>query len=609
MRRYVRLIACVLLSCCAMVGGQQGPAAEIIPFEAFAHVRVEAVLDEVQSTGDWDAAKVAAQQLFDQAVLYTPADRPAALREADFALRLVAQLRTLRGDHRTAMLRFLRANPDVARDILFLMPLHDDGGAALAVLDRLREARPTLVEPYASLAAAISVVHRRPLERRLNENTAAAIDPLDIFDFYVANEKRMLFGIRAMPPELLAYVVDVTGSIDELKWALANYQGSRNVGQRFFDVVYDYNSFRYGTEKQLTLHGFSLPNMLRFGGVCVDQAYFAAEVGKAIGVPTAIAFGESANSAHAWVGYLESDGASVRWNFEAGRYEDYVDVRGNVIDPITRRHIADSSVSLTAEIERTSAVGRWNAAALSDAANRLMAMKADRRPTPPDRETIAADSLLPLPRNADVTAELGLLDAALHQSAACSAAWAAVRDLAVGSKLSPQERDHWLNVLLNFGGARYPDFTYSIVAPIVAGVADPTRQNQLWQRLFTVFSTRLNLAASIRMHQAELLMANGQANAALNCYLEIIHRYSNSGPFMIAALQSADRIMTDSGNSAMALQLYARTWQGIEPPDEMAHQFMAESNWYRVGMLYAAKLRAAGVAAQAAMVEARLRTD
>jgi len=28
-----------------------------------------------------------------------------------------------------------------------------------------------------------------------------------------------------------------------------------------------------------------------------------------------------------------------------------------------------------------------------------------------------------------------------------------------------------------------------------------------------------------------------------------------------------------------------------------------------VGMLYAAKLRAAGVAAQAAMVEARLRTD
>src|SRR5205807_3987797 len=121
------------------------------------------------------------------------------------------------------------------------------------------------------------VVHHgdKPLERHINENTAKGADPIEIFDYYVKNESRMYFGIRNVPAELLAYVVDTTASVEEMGWALQKYAGDKEVGKRFFDVKYDYDNFRKGTPKKITTLGFTLPNILKYGGVCADQAYFA----------------------------------------------------------------------------------------------------------------------------------------------------------------------------------------------------------------------------------------------------------------------------------------------------------------------------------------------
>jgi hypothetical protein len=594
----------LLIYACAL--GQTRPVRLKTPYDKLVEARIAVVLDDLQARGDWNAARKSIAELFDQTVFYAPEDHPEALRQADFARRLLAQLRGLEPDQRLEMLKFLRASPDLAWDLMYLMPRGQKSAATFALLDRLRHERPTYVEPYASLTAAVCVVHQKPLEIRVNENTGKPIDPLDIFDYFVLNENRMFFGIRNVPPELLIHVVDVTGSIGELNWALANYQGNRNVGQRFFDIAYDYDSFRYGTPKQLTVNGFSLPNILRFGGVCIDQAYFATEIGKAIGVPTAIATGASADAAHAWVGFLEAGPTNLHWNFDTGRYEEYRGVRGNVLDPITRQRIPDCDISLTAEMIGTTAVARQNAAALADAAERLIDLESEPPPAVAPPEDAVAETVRRLPRTADTATELTLLEAALRQSVACVPAWTGIRDLAVADKLTPEQKGRWADLLVGFGAAKYPDFTLSIIEPMVATIHDPQQQDQAWSKLFTIFSSRFDLAATIRMRQAALLDANGQAKAAFDCYMDVINRYANAGPFVISALQAADRLLTALPRPDLALQLYDQTWHNIEQPNEMARQFMKESNWYRVGELYAAKLEDAGQTDKAAQVDALL---
>lgn len=82
----------------------------------------------------------------------------------------------------------------------------------------------------------------------------------------------MFFGVRNVPAELLAWVVDTTAAIEEMQWALAKYRGDPAVGSRFFDIEYDYAAFKTGATKKVTEAGFNLPNILKHGGVCADQA-------------------------------------------------------------------------------------------------------------------------------------------------------------------------------------------------------------------------------------------------------------------------------------------------------------------------------------------------
>ena len=231
------------------------------------------------------------------------------------------------------------------------------------------------MDAYANLVAAICVVHDEPLTRHVNENKVSSPDPLAIFDYYVANEKSMAFGIKNVPPEVLIYVVDSqTSSIDEMKWALSRYASltlpsaaifsTHQIRRRLFP--------RHRRPKKLDTAPFTLPNILRLGGVCADQAYFAVSIGKAIGVPTAYTTGESAETAHAWVGFLAAQGNKGAWNFNSGRYEEFRGVTGLVQDPQSRDYIPDAYLSYTAEMLNTTAVARQTAAALSRCRQLLM---------------------------------------------------------------------------------------------------------------------------------------------------------------------------------------------------------------------------------------------
>ena len=608
MRRATGLvIGCVLVSI-----GFWSPASHAAtptkgkPYVLAVQGQVKATLDALQSDQDWPTATKALQSLFDQTVLYGPEDHADAMREADFALRLVTQLNHAPAADRIDLLKVLRGSPNLASALVFLIRPGENAAGPYAMLDRLRQKRLEQMDKYANLAAAICVVHQRPFDRRINENTPKPIDPVDVFDYYVKNESRMFFGIKNVPAELLVFVVDTTGSIEEMNWALAKYGGDKEVGKRFFDIKYDYDAFRKGTEKKVTLMGFTMPNILQYGGVCADQAYFATEVGKSIGVPTAYTTGASGEVGHAWVGFLQNSGATGWWNFDSGRYEAYRGVRGNVMDPQTRKGIPDSYVSLLAELIGTKPTDRQNAAALSDAAVRLGAMDSTSMAAIAAPDDVTPATARPKPRAADTATQLALFESSLRQSTGYAPAWFGVRDLAVADKLTLADKKRWADVLLRLGAKKYPDFTLAILTPMIATIPDPKDQDQLWSNLFTLFQARFDLAANIRMNQAAMWDKQNQADKAGICYMDVIQRYANAGPFVLEALKGAEKMLVASKRQDKVLVLYGDTWGRTKQPKEMAGQFMTQSNWYKVGTMYADRLKEAGKAAEAALVTGQL---
>jgi hypothetical protein len=591
--------------------GPKQPGAGKVPLAVYVQKTVEKTLADAQASGDLDGAVNQLAGLFDQTIAWSKDVDPGSIREADFGLRLAKDVQSLPVAEQRDWLAYLKTNPDLASTLVFLIKPGQDVAQVFAVLKELRDARGPMLEKYASLTAAICVVHARPLERYINENKVKAADPLQIFDFYVKNESRMFFGVRQVPAELLVWVVDTTASIEEMNWALAKYAGDRQVGARFFDIQYDYDNFEKGTPKKVDLAGYNLQNILKCGGICADQAYFAVEVGKSIGVPTAYTTGTSADASHAWVGFLEAQNGKGWWDFNSGRYSAYQGVLGSVEDPQTRAQMPDNYVSVLAEMIGTRAVDRQTADALVDAADRLIALDHDGKSLSPP--AFSADSsvgnLRPAARQAGTADALALTELALRQSAGTPAAWFVVRDLAADNKLSMADKQRWAGVLQRLGAAKYPDFTLAILTPMVQTISDPKEQNAMWNKLFALFQNRFDLAATIRMQQAAASQSQGNTANAGACYMDVIEHYADDGPFVLDALDKAEQLLRDSKREANIVKLYQQCWaKTVKPPADYS-QIFAESNWYQVGTLYAQKLQAAGDTAGAAAVTAQLKNS
>jgi hypothetical protein len=87
----------------------------------------------------------------------------------------------------------------------------------------------------------------------------------------------------------------------------------------------------------------------------------------------------------------------------------------------------------------------------------------------------------------------------------------------------------------------------------------------------------------------------------------VVERFVNDGPFVITALERAERVLRETGHADRIVELYASTWRRVDRPGRMAGVFMTQSNWYKIGQLYAAKLREAGDEAKADQIADELR--
>ena len=227
--------------------------------------------------------------------------------------------------------------------------------AVFSILDELYRSDPARFKANASLALAIAVVfdvpppgdwpHRQVSTLALPRKLPA---PGEAFAWWLRQEQlgRTFHKFSRLGADDLKFVVDAAAPLAELEWAekIADYPLSQ--------LAKAYTMVRYRTDRVANNVAiwpgktYRMSDILKDGGICCDQAYFATNVGKARGVPTLSFHGPGNDGRHAWFGFLD---ANQKWQLDAGRYAEQRFVTGYARDPQTWREISDHELQFLSE--------------------------------------------------------------------------------------------------------------------------------------------------------------------------------------------------------------------------------------------------------------------
>ena len=250
---------------------------------------------------------------------------------------------------------WLIGNADFSAQFFALIQPVDCLPEVLHILGGLYLHSPERFKAYAGLALAIAVVYDVPPPPDWPHGqvgpTALARRwpaPVTAFDWWVKQDQlgHTYQRLTRLPAEELKFVVDAAAPLDELAWSqeVANYPLNQ--------LAKAYTMIRYRQDRMANRVGiwndgaYTLPAILGAGGICVDQAYFACQVGKARGVPTLLFSGVGTDGRHAWFGFLDGD---RRWVLDAGRFAEQRFVTGFALDPQTWGRISDHELQFLTE--------------------------------------------------------------------------------------------------------------------------------------------------------------------------------------------------------------------------------------------------------------------
>ncbi len=223
------------------------------------------------------------------------------------------------------------------------------------ILAQLHQREPIKFKSHLSLALAIALVYdvAPPPAWPHAQVTPAALprklpDPTEAFAWWVKQEQlgRTYHSLARLSAEDLKFVIDTPAPWSELEWS---QQACRHP---LAQLAATYGMIGYRKERvaanALVWPGrsYALPDILKTGGICSDQAYFAAQVGKARGVPTLLIYGAGNDGRHAWFGFLNSNN---QWQLDAGRYAEQRFVTGYARDPQTWREFSDHELVFLSE--------------------------------------------------------------------------------------------------------------------------------------------------------------------------------------------------------------------------------------------------------------------
>ena len=253
------------------------------------------------------------------------------------------------------MQAWLLGNAAFANEFFAVLSPLDYLPGVFRILNELYGRDPARFRTYANLALAIAVVYDvpPPPDWPHGQVTEEALPrkfppPAEAFAWWIHQEQlgRTFHRLTRLGADELKFVVDSAAPFAELDTAgrLADYPLNQ--------LARAYTMVRYRVDR-LTGNNpvwpgrtYKLTEILAAGGICVDQAYFAAEVGKARGVPTLIFRGSGNDGRHAWFGFLDGNN---KWQLDAGRYAEQRFVTGLARDPQTWSELSDHELQFLSE--------------------------------------------------------------------------------------------------------------------------------------------------------------------------------------------------------------------------------------------------------------------
>jgi len=259
----------------------------------------------------------------------------------------------------------------------------DDPTEAMRILMQIQMSHPECIQELPCLAVAIALVFDQPFPRQWPHHQVAhklvpteKVDPVrrmhQMTELQVA--RRYLTDLRDFTVSELKFIVDHPLIDSEMEWARKNVTASRSGYSKVFSSI-RYDIPRYESNQLTWPYGPYLFSEIKSrGGICVDQAYFAAMTGKAKGLPTLYFTGQGDDGGHAWFGFMDSPG---RWETDCGKYESQNYPVGNALDPQIWKPISDTELTFLAK-SRERSVGFQQAQLYTDLARTVVRDDASR---------------------------------------------------------------------------------------------------------------------------------------------------------------------------------------------------------------------------------------
>lgn len=212
--------------------------------------------------------------------------------------------------------------------------------ASLEILSSLRSSvEKEDWERYRKLAVAISLVDDQlypantPHSQVDISQLPTPATPEEKFQDIIRAERkgRLHRAMSTLSVGELFFVVAHKMSIKDLNWARDNRphpDPERLASTSFASVEYQESRASAGQYSWSGLP-YTPENIIRHGGICVDQAYYADLMCKASGIPSMMFTGTGDEGGHAWVGFLSKNGS---WDVTVGR-EGGVYLTGKTYNP------------------------------------------------------------------------------------------------------------------------------------------------------------------------------------------------------------------------------------------------------------------------------------
>ncbi len=463
---------------------------------------------------------------------------------------------------------------------------------------KLLAAEQKTILAYPNLAVAFATA--RPMNFRLKDRTKTAT-LLESFRWYTNSKVNFRYDLCKIPYELSRHLADSRLSIAERRWVVGKYGKMTDPATSYFHLKYDTGHYKQGKDKKIKSLKLSLPNLLKVGGVCIEQAYYSAQVCKTLGIPAAIVSGDGASGiGHAWLAALKitAGGKRAHWDSTTGRYRAHryytglvnSPTGGTMLDseleltgaaaqlPLKRREHADAAVILARIAD--SALGRdvtEGPSAIIELTAPVRAKKSSGRPKPS--------------RKIDMKLVEDLLLESVKLNLAHKPTWNYIIELRRSGVLPVDHLDRFFDVLVTQTAEKYLDYSCRMVMEIAPTIEDADKREKVYQRARKVYRRRPDLQGKILIALADIYAEQDKPARALKTYEQAAIRSANFGPVMLQAAKNAENLLLNNDRADRAIKMYKELWTRTTPSKSDFRKFTAH---YKIGKRLSDLLAAEG---------------